>query len=58
MSPLLVMLLQGVIQEAPMLVGQVIAILHKQGKVTPEEIAAFITSFDPGGGASFFTPKP
>jgi hypothetical protein len=58
MTPLLVALLQGIIAEAPGLVGQVIAILHKQGKVTAEEIATFISSFDPGGGASFFTPKP
>jgi hypothetical protein len=57
MSPLLLALLSGIVQEAPALVGQIIGILHKQGKITPDEIAAFITSFDPAGGAGFFTPK-
>lgn len=58
MPGLAAILLPALIQEAPQLVAQIIGILHKQGKITPEEVVAFIDSFDPGGGAAFFKPKP
>lgn len=58
MSPLLVAILPALITEAPLLVAQIIGILHKQGKVTAEEILDFVNSFPAGGGASFFPIKP
>jgi hypothetical protein len=49
-------LLPALIQEAPVLVAQIIAILHKQGKITAQDVVDFVASFPEGGGASFFKP--
>ena len=58
MSPLLVALLPTLITEAPVLVAQIIAVMHKNGEVTAQEVLDFCNSFPAGGGASFFGPKP
>ena len=55
MSPQLVALLIALIGEAPKLAVQVLSIWHQQGKLTPEEIANFITAQWPDA-ASFFKP--
>ena len=57
MPGLLALLIPVLIKEAPGLVASIIAILHKEGKITPKEVLDFVNSFDPEGGASFFKPK-
>ena len=57
MPGLLAILIPELVKEAPVLVGQIIAILRKQGKITAQEVLDFVNSFDPQGGASFFKPK-
>lgn len=45
-------------QTAPQLVADIIAVLHKQGKITTDEVVAFLDSFPKEGGASFFPSLP
>ncbi len=45
-------------KEAPALVASVIAILHKQGHITPDEVAAYLVSVKTQTGASFFPTLP
>lgn len=58
MTPLLAVLLPTLITEAPVLVAQIIGILHKNGTITAQEVLDFVNSFPAGGGASFFPAKP
>lgn len=58
MPGLLALLLPTLIKEAPILVAQIISIMHKEGKISAAEVLEFVNSFDPGGGASFFKPAP
>ena len=55
MNPALVNLLILILAESPKLAVQLMAIWHKQGKVTTEEIAAFIAEKWPDA-ESFFRP--
>ena len=54
MTPQASALLLALLAEAPTLVAQLIVIWHKQGKVTTDEIAAWLGSQWPDP-ASFFT---
>ena len=55
MNPQLVVLLIALIEEAPKLAVQVLGIWHQQGKLSAEEIAAFIAGKWPDA-ESFFKP--
>lgn len=54
MPPLAVTLLFSLAEKAPGLIADIIAELHKSGKITTQEVIDFLGAFPKEGGISFF----